>query len=113
MLDENVDVRVAAYLRGQGYSVAICPKGITNGAVAALAKQERRVLLTNDSDFFKGTHHISNNHPGIIIFRIHPPSMILFTSALHDLLIRVSGTSLAGTTYLLEKDQHTILSSLK
>lgn len=103
LLDENVDVRVATYLREQGYSATICPKGITNGAVAAIAKKENRVLLTNDTDFTHSPHKASDIHPGIIVFRIHPPSAVLLINALQDILNRLAGKTLAGRVYILER----------
>ncbi len=103
LLDENVDVRVATFLRDQGYSVLLCPKGITNGAVAALAKKENRVLLTNDTDFTHNPQKAKVDHPSVIVFRIHPPSVVLLTNALREFLTRGSGKMLTGRVYVLEK----------
>ena len=51
LLDENVDVRLASFLKKRGFSVLLSSKGFTNGAIVSLAVKESRVLLTNDKDF--------------------------------------------------------------
>lgn len=74
LLDENVDVRLGAYLKQGGHAVAFVPKGIRNGDVLALAAKEQCILVTHDTDFLDVflTH---NNHTfPIIVLRIHPPT---------------------------------------
>lgn len=75
LLDENVDVRVALFLKKHGYSVLLCPKGLKNGAVLALAKKENNVLITNDTDFANPDLHGFAQTAGIVVLRLHPPKL--------------------------------------
>ncbi len=51
LLDENVPKRLAKFLRSTGFDAVFASKGVVNGKLAELSKSERRVLVTNDSDF--------------------------------------------------------------
>lgn len=50
LLDENVHRRLGVFLKSDGFDVLSCPKGISNGELAAFSKSERRILVTNDFD---------------------------------------------------------------
>lgn len=49
--DENVDERLKKYLIKQGLDIISKPKELSNGKLAEFSKSEKRVLVTNDSDF--------------------------------------------------------------
>lgn len=51
LLDENVHRGLLKFLESQGVDVCSSPKGAVNGTVAALSKEGKLVLVTNDSDF--------------------------------------------------------------
>lgn len=51
LLDENVKIELLKFLKSEGYNASFKPKGVSNGKLAKLSKSERRVLVTNDSDF--------------------------------------------------------------
>lgn len=51
LVDENVDVKVIAFLKRLGHDAVRVPSGTKNGAVMRLAVEERRALVTRDSDF--------------------------------------------------------------
>ena len=51
LLDENVKRRLASFLSSEGFDVKLAPKGVFNGKLAELSKLEKRILITNDSDF--------------------------------------------------------------
>ncbi len=51
LLDENVKRRLLAFIKSKGFDASIAPKGVANGKLAAFCKLEKRVLITNDSDF--------------------------------------------------------------
>ncbi|MBU1327420.1 DUF5615 family PIN-like protein [Patescibacteria group bacterium] len=75
MLDENVDVRLTSFLKKLGFSVLVSPKGLKNGAVLTLADKESCVLLTNDKDFTNLRAVKSSKFAGIVVFRVHPPTL--------------------------------------
>ena len=51
LLDENVKRRLLTFIKSRGFDARIAPKGVTNGKLAEFCKLEKRVLITNDSDF--------------------------------------------------------------
>jgi len=75
LLDENVDVRLTSFLKKLGFSVLVSPKGLKNGAVLTLADKESCVLLTNDKDFTNLRAVKSSKFAGIVVFRVHPPTL--------------------------------------
>lgn len=96
MLDENVDIRIASVLKNHGYSVSVCPKGITNGELFSLAKRKGCVLITNDKDFANPDLHNLVNSPGVVVLRIHPPSVENTTEAMEKLLSIFSPVGFIG-----------------
>lgn len=86
LLDENVDVRVGYALRALGYAIVSCSKGISDAEVLARAKKDRLVLITNDTDFANLPLETIRLLPGLIIVRIHPPSLPKTAQALETLL---------------------------
>ena len=50
LLDENVRKELFDFLKKSSYDIEQI-RGLTNGKVAALTLKEKRVLVTNDSDF--------------------------------------------------------------
>ncbi len=103
LLDENVDIRIASFLQEKGFSTLGCPKGLKNGDVIALAIEEKRILLTNDTDFTQPHHTEKKDTPGIIVFRIHPPDKEKLCKALDNLLSKVKENELIGKVRLLEE----------
>lgn len=51
ILDENVHRKLERFLLSKNYDVCIIPKGAKNGVLAAKSKTEKRIFVTNDSDF--------------------------------------------------------------
>lgn len=74
LLDENVEQRVAAFLRGEGHDVTAIasdyPASLTDSAVLNLAHTERRILVTNDRDFGELIFKQRLSHCGVIYFRL-------------------------------------------
>lgn len=86
LLDENVDVRVGAFLKQEGHDVSFVPKGIRNGEVLALAAKDQRILVTHDTDFLDAFLTHKNLSIAIIILRIHPPTKAHIIQALTTFL---------------------------
>jgi predicted nuclease of predicted toxin-antitoxin system len=51
LLDENVHSRLRSLLKREGFNVLITSKGTSDRTIAELSLTEKRVLVTNDSDF--------------------------------------------------------------
>jgi len=100
LLDENVDVRIAKFLRDQGYEVFFCTKGTKNGEVIATAKKHKAVLVTLDRDFANPDIYPPAKTSGIVVLQTHPPTLENLTRALQLLLTDVKYSDLAGKLYL-------------
>jgi len=104
LLDENVDVRLGSYLKKQGFSVSICPKGLKNGAVFSLAQRKSCILLTNDKDFANPDLFKPSKQSAIIVFRIHPPKLNNLIKGLSRLLSSFTPNQLAGKLVVLGEE---------
>ncbi|MDA1337398.1 MAG: DUF5615 family PIN-like protein [bacterium] len=54
LLDENISIRVAKALRQEGYNVFSIGEeaaGLNDSAVLAIARKEKRIVITLDKDF--------------------------------------------------------------
>jgi predicted nuclease of predicted toxin-antitoxin system len=74
LLDQNVERRLASYLRNLGHDVKIVSvdyaPGIPDPEVLAHAYKEQRILLTNDKgDFGDLIFRSLHPHAGVILFR--------------------------------------------
>lgn len=74
LLDQNVERRLASFLRNLGHNVKVVsldyPAGILDEEVLNFAYQERRILLTNDKgDFGKLIYALNHPHSGVILLR--------------------------------------------
>ena len=104
LLDENIDVRLTSFLKKLGFSVLVSPKGLKNGAVLALADKESCVLLTNDKDFANLGVIKSSKLAGIVVFRVHPPTLSKLELTLSKLLKEVSLSGFSGRVFLLSEE---------
>lgn len=103
-LDENVDVRLATILRKKGHEAIICPKGLQNGEVFALAQKESCIFLTNDKHFTQTSLFNPKKSAGIIVFYIHPPKVINLASALARLLSIIDPSEFSRKLFMLRED---------
>ncbi len=76
LLDQNAEVRIAGFLVHHGHDVTRIardyPPGLPDEEVLAIAQQERRVLITNDSDFEDLIFRRALPHSGVILLRFPP-----------------------------------------
>ncbi len=74
LLDENVRKSVADFLRQKGFDVKIIGRdtktGLSDLQVIHLANQEKRILITNDTDFGDLVFNLGNQIHGLILFRL-------------------------------------------
>ncbi len=74
-LDENVPEHMKTRLEAEGHNVVlsreIAARGTPDKKLLRLCSQERRVLLTNDSDFDR--LHRTQHHEGILRYSINRP----------------------------------------
>lgn len=90
LLDENVDARLADVLAGQGHdATAIArdyPHALDDSAVLQIARNEERLLLTNDRDFGGLVFRQGQGHHGIVFFRLSTTDLPTLTTRLTAVL---------------------------
>jgi predicted nuclease of predicted toxin-antitoxin system len=74
LLDQNVERRLASFLKNLGHDVKVVsidyPAGILDQEVLSHAYKESRILLTNDKgDFGELIFRHHHPHSGVILFR--------------------------------------------
>mgnify|MGYP001590440188 FL=1 len=79
-----------------GHDVKPVPKGSSDEDVAQFAKAQRRVLLTHDRDFADSAKFPPSEFSGIVLFRLHPPTLERVLKALERLLLKLPPQSLPG-----------------
>ena len=75
LLDQNIDHRLAVYLRALGHDVTAIaydyPHGLSDEEVLAIAVREKRILLTYDrADFGELIFRNHYSHSGVILLRL-------------------------------------------
>jgi len=74
LLDENVDLPLADYLRARSYDVTAIAtdytRSIKDDQVLEIARNERRILITNDKDFGVLIYQENLPHTGVIFLRL-------------------------------------------
>lgn len=53
LLDENVRIELFNFLTNVGFDVKLVPKSAPDRKIASVSIKERRVIVTNDEDFWK------------------------------------------------------------
>ena len=104
LADENFRLDVVKWLASQGHDVKFVVTGSSDKIVATLAKNEKRILLTNDSDFAMTLTFPPQSFDGILIFRIHPPTREKFKKAIHSFLALRTNQEINGRTFIIEED---------
>ncbi len=80
LLDENVEYRIAAFLKKHGHDVTAIahdyPNALTDRAVLAIAAAEKRILITNDRTDFASLF-LNTSSPTVALLSCIWMSMIL------------------------------------
>jgi predicted nuclease of predicted toxin-antitoxin system len=78
LLDENLSHKQAALLRNDGYDAAAVVElglsGEPDEVIRAFAIDQKRVLITLDSDFANMLRFPPFGTPGVIRLKVHPPA---------------------------------------
>ncbi len=76
LLDENAEYRIARWLRADGHDVTAVAidygGGLNDANVLRIAVDERRIIVTNDTDFGELVFARRLPHAGVILFRLGP-----------------------------------------
>ncbi len=103
LLDENVHRGLFSFLIKLGYEVKLSPKAIKNGEVFRLAVNEKRTLISRDSDFLEFPVYSSSEHFGIVLLRISPNDLKMQKEAVSKLLKKYS--DLKGMVVILKSEE--------
>jgi predicted nuclease of predicted toxin-antitoxin system len=103
LADECFDERLAARLRDAGHDVARVPaqSGLDDLAVARRAQREKRVLLTQDTDFGRIALRHGQPRTGVVILRASVANLDGVATRLVYLVAHV-GNHLAGAITVLD-----------
>ncbi|MGE0229253.1 MAG: DUF5615 family PIN-like protein [Dehalococcoidia bacterium] len=90
LLDESVDARLQAHLQHDGHEVTSIRldhrPGMPDDEVLRVAREEGRILLTNDRDFGELIFRQRLAHGGVVLFRLQSVSLEAKVNAMHDVL---------------------------
>ena len=108
LLDENVDLPLADYLREVGHDVTAVAlnytRSIADRQVLEIARAEGRILITNDSDFGALIYQRQLPHTGVIFFRLRDES-IPFKIARLEAVLTLHVEALAVGAYIVVTDR--------
>ncbi len=104
LADENFRLDVMRFLRSKGHDVKRITSRSSDKEVAVCARKEKRILLTNDSDFSIKLKFPPSEYPGILVFHIHPPSLEKFKLALTHLFTIRDPNEIKGKTFIIEEE---------
>ena len=74
LLDQSADARIIPYLKQLGHDATrirqTFPESIPDPEVLSLARQEKRILITDDRDFGELVFRLQQPHAGVIFLRL-------------------------------------------
>jgi predicted nuclease of predicted toxin-antitoxin system len=105
-LDENLDVRLAIWLKSLGHDAETVRSEALSGApdqaLFSVVHQENRCLVTLDLDFADPVRFPPTGSPGIIVLRAPVPSMSMIRRLLEQALLRARSESPADQIWIVE-----------
>src|SRR3989338_9896611 len=104
LLDENIRKEIKDFLMVSGYNIASVPKGSSDIRIAKIAKLERRIILTHDSDFSNMLLYPPCEYSCIILIKIHPPIADIIITAMKNLFERLPESRIDKKFIILERD---------
>ena len=112
MTDENIYSSTVTMLRGQGHDVKDIKEirlyGESDENIISLAQRENRILVTLDQDFSNIIAYPPEKHPGIIVLKVHPPSISQTTYLLKRVITRVTEEEIKETLVVIDKNKFRI-----
>lgn len=79
LVDESSDARSAAYLNSLGHDATTVARdyasSLADSDVLTIARNEQRVLITNDRDFGELVFRLEQAHSGVIFLRLNTTSL--------------------------------------
>ncbi len=108
-LDENISPLHARELRADGYdALGVVEAGLSGASderVLAFAIDEDRILVTLDADFANILRFPSENSPGLVRLRLHPPTEPAIRDTLRKALLLLKNVELRGRLAVVEPNK--------
>ena len=104
LTDENIKSRLVRFLIEKGFDTEYGPKGEEDSKLFSLAIKEKRVLLTHDKHFLNTSLFPPKLSSGVVVIRIHPPTLLKLESALSKLLNTLSEKEIKGKLLVLREN---------
>lgn len=79
--------------------------GENDETIISLAQRENRILVTLDQDFGNIITYPTEKYPGIIILKIHPPSIFQTTYLLKKVITRVTEKEIKQALVVIDKNK--------
>jgi predicted nuclease of predicted toxin-antitoxin system len=110
LVDACVDVRLAHWLREQGYDTKHLREEnlqkLPNGQIFAKAIAEGRTVVTHDLDFGEIAALTHGRKASVIVFRLQDPRLIRLTERLAAVLSDCAETLRDGAVVIVEDARH-------
>ena len=107
LLDENLSSRHAQTLRSKGHdAVSVVESGLCgadDSVVRDAAIAGGRILITLDGDFANMLRFPPAGTPGVVRFRLHPPTEEAIDAAIRSAVERLSGIDVAGKLVVVDE----------
>ena len=104
LADENIKKKLVKHFLRSGCNITYSERGLRNSALIKFAKQEKRVLLTNDHDFLNESLYPPDQYKGIIVLVIHPPYLFKQIKALEKLFTLRSPEKMRGKLFIVGEE---------
>ncbi len=105
-LDENLPLELAPFLRARGHdAVTVADQRLTgsdDSDLAAVCKNEGRVLMTTDLDFADIRAYPPEEYPGLIVFRMVLQSKRRVMTLCGGLLSLLDEEEVSGKLWIVE-----------
>ena len=103
LLDENVRIDLYNFLKENLFDVKQATKGISDGEVIKISKSERRILITNDSDFSNSELHPKEKIFSIIILKVPQSSPDILIKSFSLYIDKMTLKELKGRVFELRE----------
>ncbi len=112
LVDACVDVRLAQWLRDQGYDARHLREenlqSLPNGQIFAKATAEGRIVVTHDLDFGEISALTHGKKASVIVFRLHDPRLARLRDRLTAVLADCVPALQGGVVVIVEDARHRV-----
>jgi predicted nuclease of predicted toxin-antitoxin system len=108
-IDENLPLEIAELLRVKGYEAKTVVEQALNGEIdhkiASVCQEEKRVLITLDTDFADIRTYPPENFPGIIVLRLRQQDKVHILEVFKDVMVFLSTEPLEHTLWIIDENR--------